>query len=44
MTGEKELLIYIDENIHTGLEALSTLEKQLEKTNNKIKSSVLESL
>lgn len=44
MTGEKELLTYIDENIHMGLEALTTLEKQLEKTDNKIKSAVSESL
>lgn len=44
MTGEKELLMYIDKNIHMGLEALSTLSKQFEKTDNKIKAAVLEAL
>lgn len=44
MTGEKELLSYLDENIRMGLEALTTLSKQLEKTDNKIKSAVCESL
>lgn len=44
MTGEKELLTYLDDNVHMGLEALETLSKQLEKTDNKIKSAVCESL
>lgn len=44
MTGEKELLAYLDENINMGLDALETLSKQLDKTDNKIKSAVCESL
>lgn len=44
MTGEKELLLYLEENIKMGKEALETLVGQLEKTDNKIKSAVVESL
>lgn len=44
MTGEQELLSYLDENIRMGKEALETLLGQLEKTDNKIKRSVIESL
>ena len=44
MTGEMELLAYLEENIRMGKEALETLVSQLEKTDNKIKSEVCESL
>ncbi len=44
MTGETELLSYLDENIRMGKEALETLLGQLEKTDNKIKSEVVSSL
>ena len=40
MTGDKELLEYMKENIDAGLEALVTLDKNLEETDNKIKSNV----
>lgn len=44
MTGEQELLEYLEENIKMGKEALETLANKLEKTDNKIKSAVIESL
>lgn len=44
MAGDKELLNYIYENVDMGLSALSTLKKNLEHTDNKIKSNVLKSL
>lgn len=44
MTGDKELLEYLKENIEMGLEALETLSKNLESTDNKIKSNVLKAL
>lgn len=44
MTGDKELLRFLSENITMGLEALETLSKCLEKTDNKIKSCVDKSL
>jgi len=44
MTGDKELLNYMIENINMGLEALESLTKNLENTDNKIKSNVLKSL
>lgn len=44
MTGEKELLLYLEENIKMGKEALETLVEKLEKTDNKIKGAVEESL
>lgn len=44
MTGDKELLEYLKENIDMGLEALETLDKNLESTDNKIRSLVLKSL
>ncbi len=40
MSGDKELLEYMKKNIDMGLEALETLDKQLESTDNKIKSNV----
>lgn len=40
MSGDKELLEYLNENITMGLEALDTLTKKLESTDNKIKSNV----
>lgn len=40
MTGDKEILEYMNENITVGLEALKTLAKNLESTDNKIKSNV----
>lgn len=40
MTGDKELLKYLNENITMGLEALDTLNKKMESTDNKIKSHV----
>lgn len=40
MSGDKELLEYMKKNIDMGLEALETLDKQLETTDNKIKSNV----
>ncbi|HBA37552.1 MAG TPA: hypothetical protein DCY94_02395 [Firmicutes bacterium] len=40
MTGDKELLEYLNENITVGLEALKTLSKKMESTDNKIKSNV----
>lgn len=44
MAGDKELLNYIYENVDMGLSALKTLQKNLEHTDNKIKSNVLKSL
>lgn len=44
MSGDKELLEYMKENIDMGLEALETLDKQLESTDNKIKSNVSKAL
>lgn len=44
MNGDKELLIYMAENIDMGIEALESMIKQLEKTDNKIKSNVSKSL
>ena len=44
MTGDKELLNYIYENIDMGLKALLTLEKNLEHTDNKIKSNVTKTI
>ena len=44
MTGEMELLAYLEENIRMGKEALCTLQSKLEKTDNKIKSAIVESL
>ena len=40
MTGDKELLTYISENINMGLTALESLIKDIEKTDNKIKSNI----
>lgn len=40
MTGDKELIGYLKENVTMGLEALKTLSKKLESTDNKIKSHV----
>lgn len=39
-----ELLTYLDENIRMGKEALESLASKLEKTDNKIKSCVMDSL
>ena len=44
MTGDKELLNYIYENVDMGLQALNALEKNLKHTDNKIKSNVTKSL
>ena len=44
MSGDKELLNYLSENIDMGIEALEVLIKNLEKTDNKIKSNVLKSM
>lgn len=44
MTGDKEILEYINQNITIGLEALKTLSKNLESTDNKIKSNIDKSL
>ena len=44
MTGDKELLEFLKENISYGIEALETLDKNLESTDNKIRSNVLKSL
>ena len=44
MVGDKELLNYLIENMNMGIEALEALSKNLEKTDNKIKSHVLKSL
>ena len=44
MVGDKELLKYICENIEMGESALVTLSKELESTDNKIKSNVHKSL
>lgn len=44
MTGEKELLVYLKDNIKMGKEALCTLSRLLEKTDNKIKGAVDEAL
>lgn len=44
MTGDKELLTYLQENVEMGLEALETLDKNLESTDNKIKSNVSKAL
>lgn len=40
MAGDKELLGFLNENVTMGLEALETLAKKLESTDNKIKSNV----
>lgn len=44
MTGDKELLDYLHTNITMGLEALESLHKCLETTDNKIKGHVDKSL
>lgn len=44
MTGDKELLGYMKDNVEMGLEALETLKNLLESTDNKIKSNVLKAL
>ena len=44
MVGDKELLNYLIENIDMGIVALNALKKNLENTDNKIKSNVLKSL
>lgn len=44
MNGDKEILQYMSSSIDTGIEALETLSKQLESTDNKIKSNVLKAL
>lgn len=44
MVGDKELLNYLYENIDMGITALEALKKNLEGTDNKIKSNVLKSL
>lgn len=40
MAKDEEFLMYLNENLTTGLEALETLSKNLESTENKIKSNV----
>lgn len=40
MTKDEEFLMYLNENLTMGLEALETLSKNLESTENKIKSNV----
>lgn len=44
MNGDKELIAYMQESIDMGIEALETLAKNLESTDNKIKSNVLKAL
>lgn len=44
MTGDKEILSYLNENINMGIEALESLMKMLESTDNKIRSNVAKSL
>lgn len=44
MNGDKELIQYMQESIDMGIEALETLAKNLESTDNKIKSNVLKAL
>lgn len=44
MNGDKELIAYMQESIDMGIEVLETLAKNLESTDNKIKSNVLKSL
>lgn len=43
MNSDRELLNYLIENIDMGIEALDALIKNLEKTDNKIRSNVLKS-
>lgn len=44
MTGDIELLNYLYENVDMGINALTTLKNNLERTDNKIKSHVTKSL
>lgn len=44
MNGDKEIIAYMQESIDMGIEALETLAKNLESTDNKIKSNVLKAL
>lgn len=44
MVGDKELLMYISENIDMGEKVLDSLSKELESTDNKIKSNVYKAL
>ena len=44
MVGDKELLVCLLDNINMGIEALESLIKNLENTDNKIKSNVAKSL
>lgn len=44
MVGDKELLTYLSQNIDMGLTGLESLSKELEKTDNKIKSNIYKAL